>query len=96
MVAIIIAAVAVILCSIASAMWASSGNVVTSIAFGTLAIINMIILGKDINDYVNEKNGGIRTTVVHDVVDYNIDSTITIKGSDTTKTYVLTYIQVAE
>ena len=57
-----------------------------------LLILNVTLLIRNIEDYNNSKNpDNVVTTVVYDVKGYQVDSTITINGTDTTKTYILTY-----
>ena len=51
--------------------------------------LNIFLLNYHIDKY-NESQE-IKTTIVKDIKEFSIDSTLTISGADTTKTYTLTY-----
>ena len=51
--------------------------------------LNIFLLNYHIDKY-NEPQE-IQTTIVKDIKEFSVDSTITISGADTTKTYTLTY-----
>jgi len=61
-------------------------------------LIWIIILGLNIFTGINEikkkekkLNGDVETYVIHDVKGFKADTTTIINGTDTTKTYILTY-----
>lgn len=64
-----------------------------AIFMGILVALNFFFMCINIQKYTDKKNGiePINTTIVKDVKGYQIDSTIVINSTDTTKTYVLTY-----
>ena len=51
--------------------------------------LNIFLLNYHIDKY-NESQE-IKTTIVKDIKEFSVDSTLTISGADTTKTYILTY-----
>jgi len=58
-----------------------------------LFLLNCFLLGANIDKQENIKSGKLKTEIVKDVVKYQVDSTIIINGSDTTKTYTLRYLK---
>lgn len=54
-----------------------------------LVFLNSLFLAANISKVKNENE--VTTTVIQEVKGYQIDSTIMINGTDTTKTYTLTY-----
>ena len=59
------------------------------VIFIFLAIVNCLLCAKNIQDLGEENQP--QKFEVSDVKEYSIDSTIVINGTDTTKTYVITY-----
>jgi len=87
---IILAVVALILCTITSIDDAANGKPIGAVIFGLLAIMNLYILVVDIKKYKSDEP---KTYIEKNVVEYHIDSTITINQADTTKTYTITYLK---
>jgi len=88
---IILAIVAIIVCG--GAMISDLINHYWGGAFfmSLLVLLNVFILVSDI-ERLNAKNSGeFETKVVKDVIGYSVDSVTVINGTDTTKTYTLTY-----
>lgn len=86
---IIAAIVAIICCSIAFIINVANSDVLGTIIMLLLIFLNAFILKCNIDKY-NESQE-IKTTIVKDIKEFSIDSTLTISGVDTTKTYTLTY-----
>ena len=86
---IIAAIVAIICCSIAFIINVANSDVLGTIIMLLLIFLNAFILKLNIDKY-NESQE-IQTTIVKDIQGFSIDSTLTISGADTTKTYTLTY-----
>ena len=86
---IIAAIVAIICCSIAFII-----NVANSDVLGTIIMLLLIFLNAfihKVNLDMHNESQEIQTTIVKDIKEFSIDSTLTISGVDTTKTYTLTY-----
>ena len=86
---IILAIVAIICCSIAFII-----NVICSDVSGAIGMLLLIFLNAfmlKLNLDIHNESQEIQTTIVKDIQGFSIDSTLTISGSDTTKTYTLTY-----
>ena len=86
---IILTIIAIICCSIAFIIHVANSNIIDGIIMLLLACFNVFMLKcyLDINNEPQE----IQTTIVKDIQGFSIDSTLTISGADTTKTYTLTY-----
>ena len=54
-----------------------------------LIFLNAFIL--KVNLDMHNESQEIQTTIVKDIKEFSVDSTLTISGVDTTKTYTLTY-----
>ena len=86
---IILAIVAIICCSIAlifDIIHYDGSNAIYMLLF---VFLNIFILKYNLDEY--NKPQEIQTTIVKDIQGFSIDSTLTISGADTTKTYILTY-----
>lgn len=86
---IIAAIVGIICCSIAFFISVDHSDVLGAIIMLLLVCVNAVLLKCNIDKY-NEPQE-IQTTIVKDIQGFSIDSTLTISGADTTKTYTLTY-----
>ena len=86
---IIAAIVAIICCSIAFIINVANSDVLGTIIMLLLIFLNAFLLKLNIDKY-NESQE-IKTTIVKDIQGFSVDSTLTISGADTTKTYTLTY-----
>ncbi len=89
---IIFAVIAIITCIIASIMNARIGNYGVSLLMAILVGINTYILILNINR-LNNQQDEVETHVVRNVKEYYVDSTTVINGTDTTKTYTITYLK---
>ena len=86
----IIAAIVAIICySIAFIINVANSDVLGTIIMLLLIFLNAFLLKCNIDKY-NEPQE-IKTTIVKDIKEFSVDSTLTISGVDTTKTYTLTY-----
>lgn len=88
---IVLAIVAIICCLIALIIDAIHSDVGGAICMLLLVFLNVYILGYNL-DKCNEPQE-IQTTIVKDVQGFSVDSTLTISGVDTTKTYTITYLK---
>ena len=86
---IIAAIVAIICCSIAFIINVANSDVLGTIIMLLLIFLNAFLLKLNIDKYIESQE--IKTTIVKDRKEFSIDSTLTISGADTTKTYTLTY-----
>ena len=86
---IIAAIVAIICCSIAFIINVANSDVLGTIIMLLLIFLNAFILKCYVN--IHNESQEIQTTIVKDIKEFSIDSTLTISGVDTTKTYTLTY-----
>ena len=86
---IILAIVAIICCSIAFIIDVIHSDAPSAIGMILLVFLNIFLLNYHIDKY-NESQE-IKTTIVKDIKEFSVDSTLTISGADTTKTYTLTY-----
>ena len=86
---IILAIVAMICCSIAFIINVANSDVLGTIIMLLLIFLNAFILKHNLDEY--NKPQEVQTTVVKDIQGFSVDSTLTISGADTTKTYTLTY-----
>ena len=86
---IILAIIAIICCSIAFFIDVIHSDAPSAIGMILLVFINIFILKYNLDEY--NKPQEVQTTVVKDIQGFSVDSTLTISGADTTKTYTLTY-----
>lgn len=86
---IILAIVAIICCSIAFIISVIRTDVSVAIGMFLIVLLNVFMLKLNLDEY--NKSQEIQTTIVKDIQGFSIDSTLTISGADTTKTYTLTY-----
>lgn len=86
---IIAAIVAIICCSIAFIINVANSDVLGTIIMLLLIFLNAFILKLNLD--IHNKSQEIQTTIVKDIKEFSVDSTLTISGADTTKTYILTY-----
>lgn len=86
---IILSIVAIICCLIAFIISVANSEIIGAIVMLLLVCINVFFLKCDIDKY-NEPQE-IQTTIVKDIQGFSVDSTLTISGADTTKTYIVTY-----
>lgn len=86
---IILAIAGIICCSIAFIIDVIHSDAPSAIGMILLVCIDVFLLKCNIDKY--NKPQEIQTTVVKDIQGFSVDSTLTISGADTTKTYTLTY-----
>ena len=86
---IILAIVAIICCSIAFIIHVANSEIIGAIIMLLLVCVNVFILKLNLD--IHNESQEIQTTIVKDIQGFSIDSTLTISGADTTKTYTLTY-----
>ena len=86
---IILAIVAIICCSIAFIISVIYSDVSGAIGMLLLIFLNAFMLKLNLD--IHNESQEIQTTIVKDIQGFSIDSTLTISGADTTKTYTLTY-----
>ena len=86
---IVVAIIAIICCLLVVLNAIAQERLGTALLFFLLLILNVYILVVDIKKYRNPDE--YETHIVHNVEGYSIDSTMTINGVDTTKTYTITY-----
>ena len=86
---IILAIVAIICCSIAFIISVIYSDVSGAIGMLLLVFLHVFILKLNLDRH--NKSQEIQTTIVKDIQGFSVDSTLTISGADTTKTYTLTY-----
>lgn len=86
---IILAIVAIICCSIAFIIDVIHSDAPSAIGMILLVFLNIFILKYNLDEYNEPKE--VQTTIVKDIQGFSVDSTLTISGADTTKTYTLTY-----
>jgi hypothetical protein len=89
MTGIIVAVVALICCFIAFIIDVIHSDGESAMCMLLLVFLNAYILKHNLDRY-NEPQE-IRTTIVKDIQGFSVDSTLTISGADTTKTYTITY-----
>lgn len=88
---IILAIVAIIVCGAAMIFNLINHEWGGAFFMFLLVLLNVFILVFDIERLNAKNNGEVETKVVKDVIGYSIDSITVINGTDTTKTYTLTY-----
>ena len=86
---IIAAIVAIICCLIVFIIDVIHYDAPSAIGMILLVFINIFILKYNLDEY--NKPQEVQTTVVKDIQGFSVDTTLTISGTDTTKTYTLTY-----
>ena len=86
---IILAIAGIICCLIAFIISVANSDIIGAIIMLLLVCVNAFLLKCNIDKY-NEPQE-VQTTVVKDIQGFSVDSTLTISGADTTKTYTLTY-----
>ena len=89
MTGIILSIVAIICCLIAFIISVDHSDVLGAISMLLLVFLNAFLLKCNIDKYNEPKE--VQTTIVKDIQGFSVDSTLTISGADTTKTYTLTY-----
>ena len=86
---IILAIIAIICFTIVFIDNVANSNISGAIITLLLIFLNVCLLKLNIDKY-NEPQE-IQTIIVKDIKEFSVDSTLTISGADTTKTYTLTY-----
>ena len=86
---IILAIVAIICCLIAFIINVANSEIIGAIIMILLVCVNAVLLKFNLDEY--NKPQEVQTTIVKDIQGFSVDSTLTISGADTTKTYTLTY-----
>ena len=86
---IILAIAGIICCLIAFIISVANSDIIGAIIMLLLVCVNAVLLKFNLDIY--NKPQEVQTTVVKDIQGFSVDSTLTISGADTTKTYTLTY-----
>ena len=86
---IILAIAGIICCLIAFIISVANSDIIGAIIMLLLVCVNAVLLKFNLDEYNKPKE--VQTTVVKDIQGFSVDSTLTISGADTTKTYTLTY-----
>ena len=86
---IILAIIGIICCSIAFIINVANSEIIGAIVMLLLVFLNAFLLKCNIDMHNEPKE--VQTTIVKDIQGFSVDSTLTISGADTTKTYTLTY-----
>ena len=89
MTGIIFAIVAIICFTIVFIDSVANSNISGAISTLLLIFINVLLLKYNIDKYIESQE--TQTTIIKDIKEFSVDSTLTISGADTTKTYILTY-----
>ena len=89
MTGIILAIIAIICFTIVFIDNVTNSNISGAIITLLLIFLNVCLLKLNIDKYIESQE--TRTTIIKDIKEFSVDSTITISGADTTKTYTLTY-----
>ena len=89
MTGIIFAIIAIICFTIVFIDSVANSNISGAISTLLLIFINVLLLKFNIDKYIESQE--TQTTVIKDIKEFSVDSTLTISGADTTKTYILTY-----
>ena len=89
MTGIIFAIIAIICFTIVFIDSVANSNISGAISTLLLIFINVLLLKYNIDKYIESQE--TQTTVIKDIKEFSVDSTLTISGADTTKTYILTY-----
>ena len=92
MTGIILSIVAIICFLIAFIIDVIHADILNAVSMLLLILLNLFLLQYNYNRYKNHNESQeIQTTIVKDIQGFSVDSTLTISGADTTKTYTLTY-----
>ena len=86
---IILSIVAIICFTIVFIDSVANSNISGAISTLLLIFLNVCLLKLNIDKYIESQE--TKTTIVKDIKEFSVDSTLTISGADTTKTYTLTY-----
>ena len=86
---IILAIIAIICFTIVFIDSVANSNISGAISTLLLIFLNVCLLKLNIDKYIESQE--TQTTIIKDIKGFSVDSTITISGADTTKTYILTY-----
>ena len=86
---IILSIVAIICFTIVFIDSVANSNISGAISTLLLIFLNVCLLKLNIDKYIESQE--TQTTIIKDIKGFSVDSTITISGADTTKTYILTY-----
>ena len=86
---IILAIVAIICLTIVFIDSVANSNISGAISTLLLIFLNVCLLKLNIDKYIESQE--TQTTIIKDIKGFSVDSTLTISGADTTKTYILTY-----
>ena len=86
---IILAIAGIICCLIAFIISVANSDIIGAIIMLLLVCVNAVLLKFNLDEYNEPKE--VQTTIVKDIQGFSVDSTLTISGADTTKTYTLTY-----
>ena len=89
MTGIIFAIIAIICFTIVFIDSVANSNISGAISTLLLIFLNVYLLKLNIDKYIESQE--TRTTIIKDIKEFSVDSTLTISGADTTKTYTLTY-----
>ena len=86
---IILAIIAIICFTIVFIDSVANSNISGAISTLLLIFINVLLLKYNIDKYIESQE--TKATIIKDIKEFSVDSTLTISGADTTKTYTLTY-----
>ena len=86
---IILSIVAIICFTIVFIDSVANSNISGAISTLLLIFLNVCLLKLNIDKYIESQE--TKTTIIKDIKEFSVDSTLTISGADTTKTYTLTY-----
>ena len=86
---IILSIVAIICFTIVFIDSVANSNISGAISTLLLIFINVLLLKYNIDKYIESQE--TKATIIKDIKEFSVDSTLTISGADTTKTYTLTY-----
>ena len=86
---IILSIVAIICFTIVFIDSVANSNISGAISTLLLIFLNVLLLKYNIDKYIESQE--TQTTIIKDIKEFSVDSTLTISGVDTTKTYTLTY-----
>ena len=89
MTGIILAIVAIICFTIVFIDSVTNSNISGAIITLLLIFLNVYLLKLNIDKYIESQE--TKATIIKDIKEFSVDSTLTISGVDTTKTYTLTY-----
>ena len=86
---IILAIIAIICFTIVFIDSVANSNISGAISTLLLIFLNVLLLKYNIDKYIESQD--TKATIIKDIKEFSVDSTLTISGADTTKTYTLTY-----